>query len=331
MNITNTHGGPESALSLEKQSSDPAESSPLTRDPTSDGQSSPKPSPRESARTDPYSPSTLEEEQTSYEKIAEALVASGHANVEALLHVLQLKSKTLAETARAQAWDASRVLTSIRRRTPVPAGATAFQRPVKSAADPAPAAAVCNSEAVDKDAGLRSKKSNEDTAAPDPLKPCTLPDMSSELTSAESSPSLISSPKKSPSHLSDVRGRCTVLVRNFSGASWLLKYTLEQIPTVSVLVIYKTKANHRVVLADEQQALTSAGFMTGSVDALSCNVKSQVVQTTKRDDEFVLKGKQKLQNMVEADRRVVLITYSLLGAYVYQLAPVVSRYDNVLL
>ena len=65
-------------------------------------------------------------------------------------------------------------------------------------------------------------------------------------------------------------------------------------------MIYKAKHNHRVILADEKQALTSARFLTGSVDALSCEVKSQVVQTTKRDDEFVLEGKQKLQDMVEA-------------------------------
>ena len=96
------------------------------------------PSKVSSSSADPYSPSTPAEEQTPYEKIADALVASGQGNVEALLHVLQLKSKALSETARTQGWDVSRILTSIRRRTPVPVGVpTIFQRSAKGATDPA--------------------------------------------------------------------------------------------------------------------------------------------------------------------------------------------------
>ena len=128
MNIKNTHADPGSASSAAERSNDPLKSKP--RDLVPAGQSSPKPSPKESTRTDPYSPSTLEEEQAPYEKIADALVASGLGNVEALLHVLQLKSKNLSETARTQGWDVSRILASIRRRTPVPAGVTTFKRPV---------------------------------------------------------------------------------------------------------------------------------------------------------------------------------------------------------
>ena len=157
------------------------------------------PSKVSSSSADPYSPSTPAEEQTSYEKIADALVASGQGNVEAPLHVLQLKSKALSETARTQGWDVSRILTSIRRRTPVPAGATTIsQRPAKSATDPALAAAVCDSGAVSKDADLGSgNKIEVNSAVRDPLELRTASGMSSGLSSSQSSPSLVSPKKKS--------------------------------------------------------------------------------------------------------------------------------------
>ena len=143
MNIENTQGGPEPAPSSEKRSGDLQQKELLE---VSRCQSPSGSSPKVRSTTDPYAPSTPEETQTSYEKIANALVASGHGDVEALLHVLQLKSKTLADTARTQHWDVPRILTSIRRRTPVSTGISLSKRSSlgENATEPAPAAAFCN-------------------------------------------------------------------------------------------------------------------------------------------------------------------------------------------